>query len=241
MQGKAAPTSPGSHYVAPFRHKASHIDVDNPSLVYGNPTDVEEALENIKGYLDLLSNIGEGFVTVGDGYDTWHNADGNINFDPAIPTLDSLLNPVFNKMLNNLPVPTEFERVEKGGIILIKAGTYVVANTIEVPPGITLMGEGYGTKIVNISSLTIPASGIEPTPKGSPTPMPMFKIMPDLSRAVHDEPVDPNLFMFVKTTRFINMVICDNFVENPILGAQYYKLPQNTTGSNPLITQSCRF
>lgn len=237
LQGKAAPDSLGSHQVASFRHLASHIDVDSPSLVYGNPSNVQQALEYIKNFIDILSNIGEGFTTVGDGYDAWHNADGNINFDPTVPTLDSYLNPIFTNIVNDGYIPTEFERIRKGGILLVKSGTYVIANTIEVPPGITIMGEGFGTKFVNISSLDIPTIGIEPTPKVVGTPAPMFKILSDLNRPIHDEPVDPNLFAFTRATRFINCVICDNFVENPILGAQYYKLPQNTTGNNPLILQ----
>lgn len=237
LQGKAAPDSSGSHYQSSFRHLASHIDVDNPSLVYGNPTNVEQALENIKNFIDILSNIGEGFTTIGDGYDAWHDADGNINFDPSIPTLDSYLNTIFTNIVNDGYIPTEFERVRRGGIILVKSGTYVIANTISIPPGITIMGEGFGTKFVNISSLDIPAIGIEPTPKTIGTPAPMFRILSDLNRPIHDEPVDPNLFMFTRATRIINCIICDNFFENPILGAQYYKLPQNTTGNNPLIIQ----
>lgn len=227
----------GSAFVTSFRHQASQVDVDNPELVYGNPSNVEEALENIQGFITLLSNIGQGFVTVGDGYDTWHAADGNINFDPAIPTLDTLLIPIFNAISAGSGVPDAFKRIQRGGIVLIKAGTYVIANTIEVPPGIIIMGEGYGTKLVNITSLDIPAIGIEPTPKVSPTPMPLFKILPDLSRAPNDEAVDTNLFMFSRSTKIVNLVICDNFVENPILGANYYRLPQNKTGDTPLIQQ----
>jgi hypothetical protein len=231
------PTAEGSAYVHDFRHNASHVLVDNPELVYGNPENVEQALENIQNFINFLSNIGQGFVTVGDGYDTWHNADGSVNFDPDVPSLDTLLIPVFAAISAGSGVPEEFKRVQRGGVILIKSGTYVIANTIEVPPGIILMGEGYGTKLVNITSIDIPALGIEPTPKVSPTPAPIFRILPDLNRTVNDEPVDPNLFMFSRSTKIVNMVICDNFVENPILGAQYYKLPQNKTGDNPLIQQ----
>ena len=61
--------------------------------------DVEEALENVQDFITLISNAGQGFVTVGDGYDTWHAADGNINFDADIPTLDSLLIPIFGTIL----------------------------------------------------------------------------------------------------------------------------------------------
>lgn len=234
--------NPGSEssFVTGFRHKASHVDIDNPSLVYGSPATVEAALENIKGFISTLSNAGQGFVTVGDGYNAWHAADGNINFDPAIPTLDTLLIPIFNAIANadGYNIPEGFQRIKHGGIVVIKAGTYVIANTIDVPPGIIIMGEGYGTKLVNITSLTIPAIGIEPTPKASPTPLPLFKILPDLSRTPNDSSVDPNRFMFSRSTKFVNLVICDNFVENPILGGNYYKLPQNKSGNTALIKQS---
>lgn len=235
LQGKNPDA--GSAFVTSFRHKASQVDVDNPSLVYGNPNNVEQALENIQGFITLLSNVGQGFVTVGDGYDTWHAADGNINFDADIPTLDSLLIPIFNAISAGSGVPDSFKRIQRGGILLIKSGTYIIANTIDVPPGIIIMGEGYGTKLVNITSLDIPATGIEPTPKVSPTPAPIFRILPDLNRVPNDEAVDPSVFMFSRSTKIVNLVICDNFVENPILGANYYKLPQNKTGNNPLVSQ----
>tara|TARA_R110000868_G_scaffold46524_5_gene153631 strand:- start:15391 stop:17115 length:1725 start_codon:yes stop_codon:yes gene_type:complete len=235
-------TNPGadSSFVTGFRHKASHVDIDNPSLVYGAPATVEAALENIKTFIGTLSNAGQGFVTVGDGYNAWHAADGSINFDPAIPTLDTLLIPIFNAIANadGYNIPEAFQRIKYGGVVVIKAGTYVIANTIEVPPGIVIMGEGYGTKLVNITSLTIPTIGIEPTPKGTPTPLPLFKILPDLARTPNDSSVDPNRFMFSRSTKFVNLVICDNFVENPILGGNYYKLPQNKTGNTPLIKQA---
>ena len=41
----------GSSYVTDFRHKASQVDIDDPSLVYGNPSNVEEALENVQDFI----------------------------------------------------------------------------------------------------------------------------------------------------------------------------------------------
>lgn len=221
-----------------FRHDATQIDIANPSLIFGNPSTVESALESVNSYINSQINAGQGFVTVGDGYDTWHAANGSVNFDPSIPTLDTLLNPIFLAIYNGQVLPGAYQRIAASGVLVLKAGTYVVANTISVPPGITILGEGYGTKIVNITSLNIPASGIAPTPKGSPTPAPLFRILPDLDRAIQDAPVDGSLFMFARPTKIMNMIISDNFIEPTIAGENFYKLPQNTSGSNPLIQQA---
>ncbi len=220
-----------------FHHQADDIDITDPSQVYGNATNVEDALNNINDYINGQASAGQGFVTIGDGYDVWHAANGSVNFDPSIPTLNSLLNPLFTRIYNGQSVPAQFQRIAGSGIIVIKAGTYVIDATISVPPGIILIGEGYGTKIVNITSLNIPAAGIAPTPKVSPTPAPLFKILPDLTRAIQDSPVDASLFMFSRPTKIMNMLISDNFVEPTIAGENYYKLAQNKTGSNPLISQ----
>lgn len=221
-----------------FRHNATQIDIANPSLIFGNPTTVEAALEGVNGYINSQVNAGQGFVTVGDGYNTYHAANGSINFDPSIPTLDTLLNPIFLAIYNGQTLPAAYQRIADSGILVLKAGTYTVANTIDVPPGIVILGEGFGTKIVNITSLTIPAAGIAPTPKGSPTPLPLFRILPDVDRSIQDAPVDNSLFMFSRPTKIMNLIIADNFIEPTIAGENYYKLPQNTTGSNPLIQQA---
>ncbi len=226
---------PDSDFVTDFRHKASQVDVDNPSLVFGNPTNVEQALEDVNNFILSLAGTGQGFITVGDGYDTWHAADGNINFDNTIPALDLLLNPLFNDIYNGNPLTAAFERIKRGGIVVIKAGTYIVKSTINVPPGIILLGEGYGTKIVNATSLD--TTTLPPTPKLSPTPAPVFNILTDITRSINDAPVDPSLFMFSRATKIMNMVIADNFVENTVIGDVFYKVPQNITGNNPLIQQ----
>jgi hypothetical protein len=166
-----------------FRHTAQQIDVDPAVIIDGEPyITVADALYAIGDYITVALSNGEGFVTVGDGYDTYHNANGTINFDPTIPSLDTLLNPLFQAIANAqvvlsgsgapLPfpiapttVPAEYARVQYGGIVVIKAGTYIVKQMIQVPPGITLLGEGYGTKIINASGLnTDVALGIAPSP-----------------------------------------------------------------------------
>lgn len=298
----------GSSYVHGFRHTASQIDVDNPSLVYGNPDDVEEALENITDFISLFSSIGQGFITVGDGYDTWHNADGNINFDPAIQSIDRVLNEIFSTIYSGSGILPAYERIKYGGIVVIKAGTYIVKNTINVPPGIVILGEGYGTKIINATGLSIPSIGSAPIYRSTfnvstataATPIqvttttsndvvtgetvvisdingvtgangtfvvtvindtnftlngsvgtgayinggtvtfarPVFNILPDLNRSTNDEAIDPNVFAFSRASKFMNLVIADNFVENTILGDVFYRLPQNRDDDIPLIRQS---
>lgn len=143
-----------------FRHTADQIDM-NPAVIGGAGT-VQSSFSNVAAFIASTLNNGQGFITVGDGYDTWHAADGSTNFDPAIPSLDTLLNPVFSAITNNTTIPSGFARIKKGGIIVIKAGTYIVKKTINVPPGITLLGEGYGTKIVNATNLNL--TSLPPTP-----------------------------------------------------------------------------
>jgi len=150
---------------AGFRHTADQTDIVNPSLVYGGATNVEQALEDINTLATSITAAGAGFIVVPDGYDCWHAANGTINLDPTVPTLDTFLNPLFAQITAGTPLPAAYARLQHGGVVLIKAGTYMVLNTINVPPGITLLGEGFGTKIVNVSQLSIPRSaGVAPTP-----------------------------------------------------------------------------
>lgn len=287
-----------------FRHNANEIDV-NPSIYSG--ITVEGSLTNIATAITSLiaaqAAVGQGFVTVGDGYDTWHIADGNTNFDPSVPSLDVLLNPVFNAIINNTTIPVGFERVHRGGIIIIKAGTYIVKKPIYVPAGISLVGEGYGTKIINASNLTLPnppntkpsvnvsnASNTTPIQITTSTPItglnngdyvnvsgvggntaangtwiitfidttnftlnnsigngtytsstgsvstmaPVFRIVADANRSNSDTAVDPNLFIFSRETKIMNMVIADNFVERPYFLINNYKTPQNATSTSVL-------
>lgn len=162
----------GSSYVHGFRHSASHVDIDNPSLVYGNPTDVEEALENVKDFIDTFSSIGQGFVTIGDGYNTWHDADpATINYDPNIASIDSAINLISNYLYSGTGGLTAYDRIKHGGILLVKAGTYIVKDTINIPPGLLLLGEGYGTKFVNATGLVLPTIASNPISVRTPLPI----------------------------------------------------------------------
>lgn len=224
-----------------FRHNSNQIDVNPTVTIQGTPySNVDGALNGIANYIASQAS-GFGFVIVGDGYDTWHAANGTVNFDENIPPLDVLLNPVFDAIVNNTTMPTGFEKIVRGGLIFIKAGTYIVVNTIHVPPGITLMGEGYGTKIINATSLNLAI--LPPVQKAAPgTTKPIFSILADPLRGTFDSAIDPNMFMFTRETKIVNMLISDNFVDKTILGDILYKLPQNKSNGGitpvaPLISQ----
>lgn len=134
-----------------FRHNASSIDV-SPTIL-GGATTVQSTLSNIADFIAQQTAAGQGFITIGDGYDTWHAADGSINFDNTIPSLDLILNYIFTPMVAGNAPPAGYERISNGGLVVIKSGTYIVKDTIVVPPGVTLIGEGFGTKIVNATNL----------------------------------------------------------------------------------------
>jgi hypothetical protein len=225
-----------------FRHNANQIDIIPSVTINGTQyITVADALVAISGNLLQLEGNGQGFITVGDGYNCYHNANGTINFDPTIPALDTILNPIFSAIINNITLPIQYARVQRGGIVVIKAGTYYIVNTVNVPPGITILGEGYGTKIVNATSLVIPPiAGNPPYPKITSTAAPLFKIFPDLNRTSNDGAINNNtpFFMFGRASKFINLVIADNFIEPTVLGDVNYKLPQNYAINKPLILQS---
>jgi hypothetical protein len=218
-----------------FKHQASGIDLSDPLSELGNATNLQDAFDNLNDYIEILNNAGQGMVTVGDGYDTWHNADGNINYDNTIPSLNLILKPIFDAIINNTALPAAYSRIKRGGVMVIKAGTYTVTDTIDVPAGITILGEGWGTKIVNATSLDLTIS--PPNIDMGGTPKPIFRVKVDSNRSTNDTAIDASLFMFSRQTKIANLVIADNFVENTILGDIYYKLPQNKTGDTPLISQ----
>lgn len=235
-----------------FRHTADQIDIiPIPNL--GSGTNIDDVLNNLGIFVGSQLSKGEGFITVGEGYDSWANSNAltQIYFDNTTPYLDDLLNPIFQAILDNgigtgleiNPLPAAYERIKRGGIVLIRSGTYIVKAPIIVPPGIVIVGEGFGTKIINVSSLTL--TPLPPTPKVTPTPAPVFRIISDGYRNISDSaisggnslPTDYRLFTFGRKTVISNLIISDNFVENTILGDTFYKIPQNKTGNNPLILQ----
>ena len=200
-----------------FNHQASSILL-NPNILVDETTysNVYAALSAISDYIEFDKTNGIGFTAIGDGYDTYLNsiATPDSPYDNAVPALNSAL----DDLLNNTNNPEHF-RIRSGGVVLIKAGTYKFTDTVNVPPGIILMGEGYGTKIINAMS----------------TPKPLFKIKADLLR-IADDGVDSNeTFIFSRTATITNMVIADNFVEPKFLGDLAYLAPINNDSATPLV------
>lgn len=227
-----------------FRHNSSQIDV-NPSVsidgyVYFTVADTLTAIASSLANLETES-IAQGFITVGDGYDTYASANGDTNFDNTVPSLDTLLNPIFTAITQYQTtgdissIPTGYSRIKDGGIVVIKAGTYIIANTVQIPPGFTLVGEGFGTKIVNATSLNLAATPPSVVSPGAP----VFQALADSTRTIYYAPFGgadaavagaANVFMFARETRIWNMVICDNFVEPTTLNVPS-TAPQNTTAA----------
>ena len=123
-----------------FRHTANNINMDPIITAYGgffNGTTVQDTLNKIASF---TFSSGQGFVTIGDGYDTANPPNYIVGSDPT-PTLNNAFTEAFNN-----------PRLRQGGIILVKAGTYKLNNVVIVPPGITIMGEGRGTIIIGHTS-----------------------------------------------------------------------------------------
>ena len=200
-----------------FRHNSFDIDVNPAVIIQGNSyITVGDTLNAISN--DLIGGLtaGQGFISF-DGYNTYHNqiTTPDTPYDSSIPSINGVLNDILTN-----PNNPAHSRLYDGGIILIKAGTYKITSPINIPPGITIMGEGFGTKIINQTSPLAP----------------MFVITPDIPRVV-DHGVNPfSTFMFARETKFYNLLIADNFVEPKFLGDLSYKVPQNTSTNNPLIS-----
>lgn len=75
---------------------------------------------------------GQGFVAIGDGYNSCAQ-------DLALAFNNAFLSP----------------RLANGGVILVKAGTYCIEQTVVIPPGITVLGEPSGTVITQGNNLAI--------------------------------------------------------------------------------------
>jgi hypothetical protein len=205
---------------ARFRHTADQIDLSPAVNVVG--TDYSNVSGVINALAAFASTEGQGFIAVPDGYDTYHNSDSTplTPYDATVPSLDAYLSDLLNNPNNPL-----HHRIRDGGIVLIKAGTYKIANTVSVPPGITLLGEGFGTKIINVTA-TQGMTAIQ---------LPLFRIKADLTRTI-DTGVDAvSQFMFARETKLFNLTIADNFVEPLFLGDLSYKNPQNINPNAPLV------
>jgi hypothetical protein len=115
-----------------FRHTADMIDM-NPSLSQFSAGNVQETLELIEGF---ASSVGVGFVSIGNQTDDGY-ATGSYNVTSTKTFREALLDAF------------DDERLQNGGYILILNGTYTLTNTVNIPPGITIIGEPSGSIIVS--------------------------------------------------------------------------------------------
>jgi hypothetical protein len=216
-----------------FKHHAANI-IAAPGV--GNATNVQTSIDNINAFIASLSGAGKAFVAIPDGYNCYTNPAPNFYFNNAIPSLSDFLIPLFAAIVAGSGIPAGYQRLAKGGVLYIPAGTYYIKTSVSIPPGITILGEGFGTKIINATALNLTLS--PPQVNVSATPQPVFKILQDTDRFSVDYKVDSErVFMFSRATKLLNFVIADNFIEPTLLGDVYYGLPQNTTGNSPLILQ----
>lgn len=116
-----------------LRHDATMTDM-NPIIQSLGGATVQSAIENL---VSQSASSGTGFISVGsietDGY-----AVGTYNVGASgVPTLREALILAFAD-----------QRLTNGGVVLILAGTYKLSNTVDVPAGITIIGEVAGTVIV---------------------------------------------------------------------------------------------
>lgn len=216
-----------------FRHESSSI---NTSPGINGATNLQSSINNIQDFINDMADIGTAFMAIPDGYNCYTNPAPNFYFDDSIPPLSDFLIDLFDAIYNQTTLPASYERLANGGVLFIPAGTYYITETVSVPPGITILGEGYATKIINATSLDLSAS--PPIVDGGGTPAPLFLVKIDNNRADNDAAIDGNSnFMFGRATKFVGLTIGDNFIEPTLLGDLYYTLPQNISGETQLINQ----
>lgn len=128
-----------------FRHTADQIDMNPPVGSLGEPT--------VQGSLELISNIissgGSGYISIGStaGASGIYNV-GSID----TPTLKDAIEAAM----------ADDRIVNYGGTILILAGVYSTSSTIEIEPGIRIIGENAGT-IINSQTSNQPIFKIKRT------------------------------------------------------------------------------
>lgn len=116
-----------------YNHSAESINMSPPIDIFNNLLNAETLQETLEKMANVLANSGQGFISIGDGYEA---GDFNVG-DPGIATLNDAFAHAFAA-----------DRLQNGGIILLKAGTYYLYQNVQVPPGITIMGEPTATNII---------------------------------------------------------------------------------------------
>jgi hypothetical protein len=118
-----------------WRHTADQLDMNPPISIDAGIFSSSTVQGTFDKIATFLNTVGQGFVSIGDGYDVTH-ADFIVGTGPT-PTISDAFNQAFTH-----------PRLRNGGVILVKAGTYYLTTTVNVPPGFVIMGELGGTVIV---------------------------------------------------------------------------------------------
>jgi len=113
------------HTGGDWRHGALDIDMDPPITEGDGIYQGDTVQETLEAMANVFLTGGQGFIAIGDGY-------GNCSQDIA---------PAFEGAFTNA-------RLVNGGVILVKAGTYCLQNTVTVPTGITILGEPGASVII---------------------------------------------------------------------------------------------
>lgn len=179
-----------------WRHTADQTDMNPPLPDIGGALHgltVQETLESIASYLSSLSS--GGYVTVG-----LVGSSADYIVDPSTNPLEQALSDAFSD-----------SRLTGGrGTILIKSGVYSIGDTVDIPAGVTIMGDPSGTFIY-----------------GHTAERSMFHIAKsDIIPRLGDNGSDMYSSESINGTRLYNLVIGDNTDES------------YTSGGNPVPTMA---
>lgn len=190
-----------NHINAPdinLKHKASDISLTNTQPY----SDVQSAISSILGGGSSSGN----YVVIGDGLNCYPNITTPY-YDTAFDTTKKDL---FTNALKDLftnPLNPGYQKTKFGCVVLIKAGTYLITDTIHIPSGVSIVGEGNGTRLINAMTYVSDADQ-----------KPMFFV----------EKADSNK---IKKTVISNLLIADNFVQQKTDSSNTTYLPKNTVKS----------
>lgn len=164
-----------------WRHTANQIDVTNIPSVGGD--NVQDVLENIT---NIISNAGSGFISIGSSDDGYVAGDYNVGVSGY-----ATLKEAFDAAITD-------DRLTAGGVILLMANRYKTSQTIQIPAGITVIGEISGTTII-----------------GEMADIPIFKILKqDTVLDINGDSGSGKISVMdgsgYNSTKFYNLMIFDN-------------------------------
>lgn len=161
-----------------WRHTADQTDMNPAISTFNNLFNAPTVQETLERMASLIDTVGQGFITIGDGYNL-----GDYNVDSGTTLQQAFYDAFANSRLQN------------GGIVLVKSGTYRLTATVEVPAGITIMGEPAGTYIF-----------------GSMNEQPMFRCADSIKQFEYGTLLSTSLVVDDTTDRitFWNLILGDN-------------------------------